>query len=128
MDQYGRETENPIAVEEKENDVRVFNTWAEQWEVTKIGKNGCAVLEARLAIKYGRLKWWDIDETNDDEEGGTARKGARKKKKNEPVKSIRTAHSTKMYFHHGGKGEGKNCYAVIGMMEGFDMAKNAQGE
>ena len=67
---------------------------------------------------------WDIDEANYDEEGGTARKGARKKKKNEPVKSIRTAHPTNMYFHPGGKGEGKNRYAVIGMMEGFDMTKS----
>ena len=123
MDQYGRETENPV-VSEKEDDVRIFRAWAEQWESTKIAKNGCAVLEARLAKKYGGLKWWDIDEANDDEEVGTARKGARKKKKNEPVKSIRTAHPTKMYFHPGGKGEGKNRYAVIGMMEGFDMAKS----
>ena len=42
--------------------------------------------------KYGGLKWWDIDEVNDDEEVGTAGKGARKKKKNEPVKSIRRLH------------------------------------
>ena len=74
------------------------------------------------------LKWWDIDEANDDEEGGTARKGPRKKKKNEPVKSIRIAHPTKMYFHPGGKGEGENRYVVIGMMEGFDMGKKSQGE
>ena len=26
--------------------------------------------------------------------------------------------------HPGGKSEGKNCYTVIGMMEGFDMAKS----
>ena len=31
-----------------------------------------------------------------------------------------------MYFHTGGKGEGKICYAVIGMMEGFDMSKSLQ--
>ena len=67
------------------------------------------ILEARLANKYGGLKWWDIDEANDDEEGGIARKGARKKKKNEPVKTISTAHPTKMYFHPGGKGEGKTA-------------------
>ena len=70
MDQFGRETENPIAVEEKEDDVRVFRAWAEQWEGTKIGKNGCAVLEVRLAKKYGGLKWWDIEEANDDKERG----------------------------------------------------------
>ena len=29
-----------------------------------------------------------------------------------------------MYFHPGGKDEGKKHYAVIGMMEGFDMAKS----
>ena len=66
-----------------------------------------AAIMACLANKYGGLKWWDIDEANDDKEGGTARKGARKKKKNEPVEKIRTAHPTKMYFHPGGKGEGE---------------------
>ena len=55
MDQYGRETENPV-VTEKEDDVRIFRAWAEQWESTKIAKNGCAVLEARLANKYGGLE------------------------------------------------------------------------
>ena len=48
----------------------------------------------------------------------------KKKKKKEPVKTIRTAHPTKMYFLPGGKGKGKNHYAIIGMMEGFDMAKS----
>ena len=41
----------------------------------------CAILEAHLANKYGGLKWWDIDEANDDEEGDTARKGARKRRR-----------------------------------------------
>ena len=73
-------------------------------------KSPCSYLVAMEGEQEDEdLKWWDIDEANDDEEGGTARKGARKKKKNEPVKSIRTAHPTKMYFHPGGKGEGKTA-------------------
>ena len=105
--------------DDEDDDHRVFRAWPERWEGKKIGKNGCAVLEARLAKKYGGLKWWDIDEP---EEGS----GKDRKKGEEPPRSLRTAHPTKMYFTKGGKGEGKNRYSVIGMKEGFDLSKSLE--
>ena len=72
-----------------------------------------------MAKKYGGLKWWDIDEPEDGS-------GKARKKGEEPPKSLRTAHPTKMYFTKGGKGEGKNRYSVIGMKEGFDLSKSLE--
>ena len=40
------------------------------------------------------------------------------------VALVYSLHPTKMFYHAGGKGDRKNHYAVIGMMEGFEISKS----
>ena len=65
MDDFCGDIEADLAREKaaRNNEVRNFRAWQEQWEKKKVGPNGNKIFEARLLRKYGGIKFFDIDTT-----------------------------------------------------------------
>jgi hypothetical protein len=101
MDDFCGDIEADLAREKaaRNNEVRNFRAWQEQWEKKKVGPNGNKIFEARLLRKYGGIKFFDIDTT--------------------PHRVFKV-HPSTMWFE---KERGNNHYSVIGILDGFDFEK-----
>jgi hypothetical protein len=101
MDDFCGDIEADLAREKaaRNNEVRNFRAWQEQWEKKKVGPNGNKIFEARLLRKYGGIKFFDIDTT--------------------PHRVFKV-HPSTMWFE---KERGNNHYSVIGILDGFDLEK-----
>jgi len=101
MDDFCGDIEANLAREKaaRDNEVRNFRAWQEQWEKKKLGPNGNKIFEARLLRKYGGIKFVDIDTT--------------------PHRVFKV-HPSTMWFE---KERGNNHYSVVGILDGFDLEK-----
>jgi hypothetical protein len=101
MDEYCGDIEADLAREKagRDNEVRNFRAWQEQWEKKKLGPTGDKIFEARLLRKYAGIKFIDIDSN--------------------PHRVFRV-HPSTMQFE---KERGNNHYSVVGIMDGFDLEK-----
>ena len=65
MDEYCGNIEANLAREkaERDNAVRNFYAWQEQWEKKNLGPTGDKIFEARLLRKYSGIKFVNINST-----------------------------------------------------------------